>query len=285
MVTKIDKRDRAAEFRARLTDAIDRTGSNRSALARDAGVDRSTIAQLLSNDGARMPGGNLVADCAMALGVSADWLLGLTDRPERPGDVVAQALSVADAERTMADDQIMEWHREAAGYKIRHVPATLPDVLKTEAVLDWEYNRALARTPEQAKTAMNDRYTWLREQISDYEIAMPISEFAAFAAGAGYYASLPVDLRKDQLETFAREAEDGYPSLRLHLFDSRRVFSAPVTIFGPMLAAIYVGHFYLAIRSKDRVRLLTRHFDQLIREAVVEARDFADHVRGLSRDL
>jgi hypothetical protein len=92
-------------------------------------------------------------------------------------------------------------------------------------------------------------------------------------------------VRKDQLEAFAREAEDGYPSLRLHLYDSRRVFSAPVTIFGPMLAAIYVGHFYLAIRSKDRIRLLTRHFDQLIREAVVESRDFADHVRALSRDL
>lgn len=232
-----------------------------------------------------MPGGNLVADCAQALGVSADWLLGLTDRPERPGDVVAQALAVADAERTMADDQIMEWHREAAGYKIRHVRATLPDVLKTEAVLKWEYKRALTRTPEQAMTAMYERYDWLREQISDYEIAMPISELAAFASGAGYYADPPAEARREQLEAFAQEAEDGYPALRLHLFDSRRTFSAPVTIFGPMLSAIYVGHFYSAIRSKDRVRLLTRHFDQLIREAVVEAKDFADHARALSRDI
>ena len=262
-----------------------RAGSNRSALARDAGVDRSTIAQLLSDDGARMPGGHLVADCAAVLGVSADWLLGLTDRPERPGDVVAQALSVADAERTMADDQIMEWHREAAGYKIRHVPATLPDVLKTETVLKWEYEHALSRTPEQAMTAMYDRHDWLREQISDYEIAMPVSELAAFAGGTGYYTGLPVDARKEQLEVFAKEAEDGYPSLRLHLYDSRRVFSAPVTIFGPLLAALYVGHFYLAIRSKDRVRLLSRHFDQLIREAAVEATEFGPHVRALAKEL
>ena len=87
------------------------------------------------------------------------------------------------------------------------------------------------------------------------------------------------------MEDFAEEAEASYPSLRVHLYDSRRVFSAPVTIFGPMLAAIYVGHFYLAIRSKDRVRLLTRHFDQLIREAAVEAADFSAHVRALARDF
>ncbi len=151
--------------------------------------------------------------------------------------------------------------------------------------MKWEYKRALTRTPEQAMTAMYERYDWLREQISDYEIAMPISELAAFASGAGYYADPPAEARREQLEAFAQEAEDGYPALRLHLFDSRRTFSAPVTIFGPMLSAIYVGHFYSAIRSKDRVRLLTRHFDQLIREAVVEAKDFADHARALSRDI
>ena len=132
---------------------------------------------------------------------------------------------------------------------------------------------------------MYERHDWLREQISEYEIAMPISELAAFASGAGYYADLPAEARREQLEAFAQEAEDGYPALRLHLFNSRRTFSAPVKIFGPMLSAIYVGHFYLAIRSKDRVRLLTRHFDQLIREAVVEAKDFADHARALSRDI
>ena len=35
----------------------------------------------------------------------------------------------------------LEWHREACGYKIRYVPTTLPDLLKTEAVAEYEFNR------------------------------------------------------------------------------------------------------------------------------------------------
>ena len=72
------------------------------------------------------------AGCAEALGVSSDWLLGLADRPERPGDVIEAALSMTQADRTSADAQLLDWHREASGYKVRHVPATLPDMLKTE---------------------------------------------------------------------------------------------------------------------------------------------------------
>jgi hypothetical protein len=32
----------------------------------------------------------VVAECAGALGVSADWLLGLTERPERLADLLAR---------------------------------------------------------------------------------------------------------------------------------------------------------------------------------------------------
>ena len=71
---------------------------------------------------------------------------------------------MTDAARTIADDQLLDWHREAAGYKIRHVPATLPDIFKTEAVLRWEYDRFLGKTPDQAMAAMDDRRRWLRER-------------------------------------------------------------------------------------------------------------------------
>ncbi len=70
------------------------------------------------------------------------------------------------------------------GYKIRHVPATLPDMLKTEAVLEWEYEAFLGRTPDQAIRAMKDRMNWFRAGGSDYEIAVPVHELQAFAAGA-----------------------------------------------------------------------------------------------------
>lgn len=272
-MSSIDKRQRAALFRQRLTDQMRAADLSRSALAVRSGVDRSTVAQLLSGATPRMPNAHLAAELALALGVSADWLLGLTDRPERPGDVLSAAVMTPRAARSTADDQLLEWHREAAGYKIRHVPATLPDVLKTEALLKWEYERFLGKSPEQAIGAMQDRHTWMRQQLSDYEIALSVGEMKAFASGTAYYDGLSAEVRREQLRHLIDTARQMYPSLRLFLYDARRVFSAPLTVFGPILAAVYVGHCYLAFRSTDRVRLLTEHFDGLVREAEVDARD------------
>ncbi len=48
-----------------------------------------------------------------------------------------------------------------------------------------------------------------------------------------------------------------YPALRLYLFDARRVFSAPVTVFGPLLAVVYLGRHYLAFRDSARVQQIS----------------------------
>lgn len=285
MGIRMDKRARAALFRDRLTQAMTRERINRSALARATGTDRSTIGQLLQPDTARLPGGQLLGDMAAALRVSADWLLGLTDRPERPGDLLAAALSVTGAARSSADAQIMAWHREAAGYKIRHVPATLPDMLKTDPVLRWEYADFLGRTPEQAVRSALDLERWLHEATSDFEFAMPLHELRGFAAGAGYWTGLEVGHRIEQLERLAETCETLYPALRVFLFDARQVFSVPLTVFGPRLAVIYVGRFYLAFRERERVVSLTEHFDWLVREAVVDAREVPAMLRALACEI
>lgn len=278
----MDKRDRAAIFRQRLENAMQINGMSRSRLAREVGADRSTIGQLLAGDAPRLPNSQLAADAAVALGVSTDWLLGLTERPERPGDLVASAMSMTRAERRPADDQILEWHREAAGYKVRHVPATLPDSLKTEAMLRWEYAAFLGVTPEQAIEAMRDKVDWLREGVSDYEIALPLHELHALAEGSGYYRGADADIRRDQLRQMAGICDELYPSLRLFLFDAREVYSAPLTVFGPILAVMFVGRFYLAFRESERVRTLTQQFDWLVREAKIDARDAASYIAELA---
>ena len=172
----MDKRRRALLFRIRLIQAITRAGSNQSDLARATGVDRSTISQLLRDEGARLPNAHVVGACAEELGVSADWLLGLTEHPENAAELLASALTLTDVPRALVDDQIFNWHREADGYKIRHVPAALPDILKTHGVLDWEYGPHLGRTTGQAITASAKRLAWMRQSASDYEIAMPLFE-------------------------------------------------------------------------------------------------------------
>jgi len=282
MIDNMDKRARAALFRIRLGDAMTQRAATQSGLARAIGVDRSTVSQILTGDGARLPNAQVVAGCASALGVSADWLLGLTDRPESAADLIKAAMSVTKAERALIDEQILSWHQEAAGYKIRHVPATLPDMLKLPEVLAWEYEPSLGRTTQQAIGASEDRLDLMRAAKSDYEIAIPMYELDSFASGTGYYAGVPADLRAAQLDHIAALHRDLYPTLRLHLFDARRLFSAPVTVFGPLLAVIYLGQDYLAFRDTERVQFMTRHFDDLVREATVTPRDLPAHINALN---
>ncbi|MDJ0822660.1 MAG: helix-turn-helix domain-containing protein [Paracoccaceae bacterium] len=283
MSEKLDKRTRAALFRERLSQAVVETGTTQSALARAAGVDRSTVSQLMTNAGARLPNAHVVGACAQALGVSADWLLGLSDRPESAADLLANALTVAKAPRALIDEKIYGWHREARGYKIRHVPAGLPDMLKTREILEWEYAPHLGRTAEQAINASADRLEWMRQSGSDYEMALPIYEIESFAFGTGYYRDLPLEMRQAQMAQLIDLFERLYPRLRLVIFDARRLYSAPLTIFGPLMAVLYIGSQYIAFRDTERVGAFTEHFDNLVREASVSARDVPDHLRALAR--
>ncbi|MEO0664826.1 MAG: transcriptional regulator, partial [Pseudomonadota bacterium] len=101
----------------------------------------------------------------------------------------------------------------------------------------------------------------------------------------GYYQGVPHTIRAAQLERLEQLHDALYPRLRLHLFDARRLFSAPVTIFGPLLGVIYLGSNYLAFRDSDRVETITRHFDRLVRAAEIGDRELPAYIALLRRAL
>ncbi len=285
MRNKLDKLQRAALFRTRLGRAMADMNKSQSALARDTGVDRSTISQLLSGDAARLPNAHIVGACATVLGVSADWLLGLSDRHESAAELLAGALTLTKAPRALVDERIFRWHQEAAGYKIRHVPAALPDMLKTRALLEWEYAPHLGRTADQAIGASQDRLRLMRSAQSDYEIAFPIYELESFANGTGYYQGLPLTVRVAQLDRLHELTTQLYPRLRLYLYDAQRLYSAPITIFGPLLCVFYAGGHYLAFHDRDRIQTFSTHFDHLVRDAEITARDMPRYIEKLRAQL
>lgn len=285
MEIKLDKRARADLFRARLTEAMDLAPCSRAELARRIGVDRSTISQLLAPGETRLANAHLVALMAQVLGVSSDWLLGLSDAPESVGAVLESALAMPRAERALVDEQILTWHTEAAGYKIRHVPATLPDMLKTSALLRWDVAPGSVLDSDAQTEAMilaaRDTLAWMRQTENDYEIALPLHEVAALASGTGYYKGLSPEARLEQLQWMGGVTAQLYPSLRLFLFDMRRAYSAPITIYGPRVGVVYLGRNYLAFRDRARVQALIRHFDWLVRESHVPPRSVPDYLRAL----
>ena len=281
----MDKRARSDLFRTRLQQAMLLSGETQSSLARKTGADRSTLSQILAGATARLPNGQLEAQCAKSLGVSADWLLGLSDQPDCLKQILAQAMTMVDAPRALIDAQIFEWHQEAAGYKIRHVPTGLPDMIKIRPMLEWEYAPSLGHTIDLAIASAEDRLYWMRQAQSDYEIALPIHELQAFARAEGYYSGCPRHIRIEQLKHLARLTSQLYPVMRVSLFDARKIYSAPITIFGPLRAVIYLGQKYLVFRVPDRIQALSQHFDGLIREAEIGTRELPAIIDTLLQEL
>lgn len=254
---------------------------NRSKLAAAAQLDRSTLSQLLMPATDRLPRGDTVAEVAAVLKVSTDWLLGLSGEA-RPGAAVLQeSLQIARHDQTLVDSDLARWHREAAGYKIRYVPATLPDLLKTAEIIQYEFRDYVSKTADQALVSSKLKLDYVRLPETDIEICMSQQSLESFARGEGIWHGMHRDARLRQLQHMEQLIDQQYPSLRVYLFDGLNQFSAPYTVFGPQRAAIFVGQLYFVFTTTEHVRALTEHFDALIRAAVVQANELPEYLRQL----
>ena len=279
METNVDRRDVARQFRQRLVTAMENASVSRASLSRMVGIDRSTLSQLLSDDTDRLPRADTVAAIAGALQVSLDWLLGLSNEARLGADIHPESLEIAPSPHTPIDQRLARWYEEAVGYKIRYVPTTLPDLAKTDAVLHYEYRDFAVKSAEPAIASRKLAFTRLPE--TDMEICAPLQTLTEFAKGQGLWSGLSTEDRLAQLDRLISLIEELYPTLRLYLFDGLTHFSVPYTIFGPKRVALYAGQMYFVFNTSEHIRVLTRHFDDLVRAAVVNSAETGDYLREL----
>jgi len=279
----LTRRETAGVFRSRLLEVIEGSGMTRSAFANAAGMDRSTLSQLLSADSVRLPRAETIAAIARLCQVSMDWLLGLSQEGPLGPDVVSEAVGVEHGAGSPADARLRRWHAEAIGYKIRYVPATLPDLLKTEEVIRYEFRDHPVLPAENRIEDAEARLEYSRRSETDMEVCTSYQIVEEFARGEGLWRNLSRSVRMAQLEAMLDLSEELYPTFRWFMFDGLRRYSIPLTIFGPQRVAIYAGDMYLVFNSTEHIRVLTRHFDDLIRDAVVQPPDVADYLKGLRR--
>jgi hypothetical protein len=246
-----------ARFRDRMTELIARSGLRHAGFARKVGVARSE-------------------------GVSIDWLLGLSAEGQMSTDVLLRSpVEIERDARSPADERLDRWHEEAAGYPIRYVPATLPDLFKTEQVIEFEYKESAAFTPEQSLATTQAKIAYLRRPDTVMEVCMSRQRLEVFARGEGIWRGLSDRARRAQLKVMRERVDDLYPSLRCYLFDERQRFSIPIIVFGPLRAVLYVGQMYLVFNSTEHVTMFSQHFDDLLRAAVVQPTEMASTLARL----
>jgi transcriptional regulator with XRE-family HTH domain len=273
------KRESSALFRTRLLQLLGQSGLTQARFASAIGIDRSALSQLLTGPDPRLPRAETLLSIAGQFQVSVDWLLGLSE----DSGMVTQSLDAVETEAALDEESrtaMERWHEEATGQKIRYVPALLPDLMRTPEIIAFQ-----AQSSEQEKRRLQAQ-TQRRLRLSqapeaDIEMCMPLQSFEIFAAGCGVWQGLAAPARQRQIDHIAQTVDALYPAFRMYLFDGRKRFAPPMTLFGYTRAAVYAGEVYLLIRSKRLIRELAQGFDGHIRAAEVHAHEAADWVRGL----
>ena len=285
MISLSDKPATSDLFRQRLHQVIARSGLNQAAFSRFTGVDRSTLSQLLSADSPRLPRADTLIAIASACRISVDWLLGLTQREEVGAEIIEAMLQIEPHTRGPIDEQFVLWLKEAEGLRIRTVPETFPDFLKTEDVLRYEYRSKSFGTPENAVESVDARLSVMRRPDSELEVCTSVQAFATLATGQGKWDGLPRAMRRAQLEHLIALYTELYPSLRIYCYTLSEVYSSPFTVFGPKRVALFLGNSYLVLNTVDHVRLFGRRFDELIRLAVVQPHQIIEFLTELISEV
>ncbi|KQZ19221.1 XRE family transcriptional regulator [Mesorhizobium sp. Root552] len=276
----MDKRDLSNLFRERLKLLLTRSDLNQSAFATAVGIDRSALSQLLSGASTRLPRAETLLNMAAEFKVSLDWLLGLSQDEGVTGEI-RESLEIEEAAGGFDRTLLAKWHAEAAGSKIRYVPAGIPDLLRTEALV--EYEAGITNKSRRAQAGETQyRIDYNRRPETDMEVCMPRHTLEIFARGLGVWDGFAEADRREQLLHMSALLDDLYPTFRLFLYDGRMRYSIPYTIFGPYRAAIYVGDMYLVLNAIQPIRTLTSHFDNLIRAAEINAHEAAAFAQLLS---
>ena len=276
----MDQRELGPIFRGRLQALLLRTGEKRAVFAASIGIDRSALTQLLSGQSTRLPRADTLRRIAERYAVSLDWLLGLSQDETLAAEMrpVVEIASAAGAEQ---DTLLERWHKEAAGYKIRYVPAQIPDLLRTPALIAYEHSGGASLDASWQLREAEFRLDYNRRPETDMEVCMPRQRLELLAEGRGLWANLDRKARRNQLAHMADLVEELYPTFRLFLYDQLRNYSIPYTVFGPQRAALFVGEMYLVLNATDHIRSLTRHFDNLIRQSATNAHESAAYIRAL----
>jgi len=279
----MDRRHTLDNFRSRLEEVVRRSKQSRGAFSESTSIDRSTLSQLLSPANRRLPRAETLVAVAETHQVSVDWLLGLTNTGPMQAEMMHEQTAFAPGTKAESDERLLQWFGEAVGYKVRYVPATIPDLLKTDDVIRFESADLGASRPAQSIETAAARLAWTRAPETEMECCSSIQGVRSFAKGEGVWAGLPAAQRHAQLDQMIAISRELYPAFRWFLYDGRQRYAAPVTVFGHLRAALYLGQLYLVLTSTEHVRTLSRHFDDLIRSAVVQPPDVPDLLVGLRR--
>src|SRR6516165_10409122 len=95
-------------------------------------------------------------------------------RPDPGGaGLLPQPIEIEKGGHVPADERLERWFAEAVGYKVRYVPTSLPDLLKTDEVIRHEFRDAAPAVPRSRIAVASEKLATQRRPESDLEVCSP----------------------------------------------------------------------------------------------------------------
>lgn len=255
-------------FAERLATLVHRSGLTQAAFAKHTGLDPSTLSLLLSREGTRTPNAQTLVALAKSWEVSVDWLLGLTDYQMQGSEIMDSVARIEHHVRAPGDALFLEWLEHHQGTRIQTVIDGVPNFLKTEDVIRFEYQGHLGgRNPFDA---VQKRLALMRSPDSNLEVCISTQSLSMLSLGESKWNGLSKRHRLAQIKYMKELYESLYPRLLIYCYTLTETYSSPFTLFGKAMVTLFVGDKYLVLRHRDHIREFSDQFNKLIKLAVVQ---------------
>lgn len=280
------KKQRAALFQKRLRQVLEDHGQSLNAFCRAHGLDRPTITQLLIAKDSRLPRGDTLAALADALGVSTDWLLGLSEDRQKGVELVFEAFAVKQVQDMPVEAQWYSWHEEAQGTPIRYVlNEGVPEMLKTPETLTYEFAPMIGAAAAAHMAESEERKKFIGFGQENYSACCSHQELGLFAGGHGLWVDMPAAARRAQLQFMAHEIERLYPSAQYYVFDEMKILAHPFAVFGKKRAVIQCSGDYLVYTRETHINYFISLFNRYIQNATAHPHEAAQYVERLAKTV
>jgi transcriptional regulator with XRE-family HTH domain len=239
----LPQQELAGVFVERLQAAMADRNINAAQLARETGLSKAAISQLLSAKKPRLPNSYSVYNLARALDRTVDYFLA----PAPQGRGPRMPLAV-DYYESLLDEPV--WVN--AGDQLSDtdfvidICDTLPDFLKTEATLLVEYGDR-PETHEYFRRMEAVRARFAERPFHGFVLCDAPVVFQLIS-GVGLYRALSAEERQNQIALMVDYFEDHFPTVSCIVIHFRHLELSPALLFGKInvITTAFGGHIHIA---------------------------------------
>jgi transcriptional regulator with XRE-family HTH domain len=254
----------SALFVERMRTAMQDNGISAASLARRTGLSKAAISQLMSNKKARLPNSFTIYSLARVLNRNVDYFLGTTS--PLAGERATFAIELYHNGFANAERLFQETIFSGSVTDLTLVCDTIPDFLKTEALLVAEYGprpEVLAHARRMADQLARHAHAKVQGLVlCDTAVVYQLVK------GIGLYRALPEADRAAQLGLLTSYFEDRFPDIYCTIVQYRQHQLSPVMMYDRSVLVVPMFGWHMQITHSAMYRELSENAQNAARKGV-----------------